>query len=88
MVQGEKALRNHQFSYEDSTEIDIIINFLGKLEKMTLILSSETNTTMIDLAIIYNGLLMHLQNYEKNQYLGFLARDMKKQMIEVIFFFF
>ncbi len=83
LVQSEKALRNHQINHKDLQDLDAIINFLGKLEKITLHLSSQKNNTMVELSILYNGLLIHLQNYEKNEYLGFLAKDMKNALIEV-----
>ena len=83
MTQSEKALRKYLICQEEKIEIETIIRFLEKLEKITLRLSAHT-ASIFDLPLLYNGLLLHLESFEQNSQLGFLASEMKGQFLEVI----
>ncbi len=82
LTQTEKSLKKLLVSQEEKEGLDLMIIFL---EKITNYLSSE-KSSITELPIFYHGLLLHLNHYENNENIGYIAKEMKLEFLRVLFF--
>ena len=86
LIQSEKVLKKLYVSPEEKEGLDMMIIFLEKLEKITISLSSE-KASISELPIFYHGLLIHLTNFENNENIGYIVKEMKTEFLRVLYLY-
>jgi hypothetical protein len=86
LIQSEKVLKKLYVSPEEKEGLDMMITFLEKLEKITISLSSE-KASISELPIFYHGLLIHLTNFENNENIGYIVKEMKTEFLRVLYLY-